>query len=48
MQTDTIVERAKAKDPKALNEIYAMYYQNGWCVHENRKGRRGHGTRPCP
>ena len=26
MQTDTIVERAKAKDPKALNEIYAMYY----------------------
>ena len=22
MQTDTIVERAKAKDPKALNEIY--------------------------
>ena len=26
MQTDTIIERAKAKDPKALNEIYAMYY----------------------
>ena len=26
MQTDTIVERAKAKDPKALNKIYAMYY----------------------
>ena len=26
MQTDTIVERAKAKDPKALDEIYAMYY----------------------
>ena len=26
MQTDTIVERAKAKDLKALNEIYAMYY----------------------
>ncbi|MGN0402028.1 MAG: sigma-70 family RNA polymerase sigma factor [Acetatifactor sp.] len=26
MQTDNIIERAKAKDPKALNEIYAMYY----------------------
>lgn len=26
MQTDTIIERAKAKDSKALNEIYAMYY----------------------
>ena len=34
MQTDTIVERAKAKDPKALNEIYAMYYQKmvGVCM----------------
>lgn len=34
MQTDTIIERAKAKDPKALNEIYAMYYQKmvGVCM----------------
>lgn len=26
MLADTIIERAKAKDPKALNEIYATYY----------------------
>lgn len=35
MNTDTTVERAKAKDPKALDEIYTMYYPKmiGICMN---------------
>lgn len=35
MQTDTTIKRAKAKDPKALNEIYAKYYPKmvGVCMN---------------
>ncbi|MDE6690320.1 MAG: sigma-70 family RNA polymerase sigma factor [Prevotella sp.] len=35
MNTDTTIQRAKAKDPKALDEIYTMYYPKmiGICMN---------------
>lgn len=35
MQTEAIVERAKTKNPKALNEIYEMYYPKMVGVYMN-------------
>lgn len=40
MDIDTIIQKAKAKDPKALNEIYTLYYPKmvGICMNIIKEG----------